>query len=337
MPKPRKGPHVYRRTGRLGLYAYIDRNHKDISLETQDEAEAHIRLAELLNTRGLRAISEGRHPVAAMFADYRERSKTNHTRKYAYETDLNGGRVLAWLEARNVQAVTEITKQTIEDYKTSRRFDKVSAARINSELQTWKKAMEMAVESGHAGKASLDWFVKLKEPRPLPHRVGLTKGEIERFLKAEKHTGYRALFRVAVGSGLRDDELRHLEATDVRPPYLVVTPKGEWTTKGHRHRSVPISKATQKAAKELAKAIEGGLVLEAKTVWRRIQAARKAAKITKHFSLHDLRRAYASHCLAAGYRLEQISQWLGHSDLLTTMRYLRVVDGGTVDTSKLPF
>lgn len=336
MPRPRKGPHVYRRPGRRGLYAYIDREHKDISLGTDDDAEALTQLAALLNRGGLRALSEGRKPLASLFDDYRERSRTNHTKKTAYENDLNGGRVLTWLEERGITTAHLITKQTIEDYKTARRFKKRSAARINRELQTWKSVMALGVEQSECSPAIVSAFVKLREPRPLPHRVGLTKGEIERFLRAEKHAGYRALFRLAVGSGLRDDELRHMDASDIRPPHIIVTPKAGWTTKGHRHRSIPVTKATLAAARAFVKARDG-MKLEAKTVWKRVQAARKAAKVGKHFSLHDLRRAYASHALASGYRLEQISEWLGHAELTTTLRYLRIVDGGKVDTSRLVF
>jgi integrase/recombinase XerD len=336
MPRPRKGAHIYKRPGRLGWYAYVDREHKDISLGTEDEAEAQAKLATLLNSGGLRALSEGRKPLATLFDEYRERSRTNHTKKSAYENDLNGGRVLAWLEERGITSAQAITKQVIEDYKTARRFLKRSAARINRELQTWKNVMGLAVEQREAHRSILAEFVKMREPRPLPHRIGLTKGEIDRFLRAEKHAGYRALFRVAVGTGLRDDELRHMDASDIRPPHIIVTPKPGWTTKGHRHRSIPATKATLAAARAFVKARDD-MSLEAKTVWNRVQAARVAAGIKKHFSLHDLRRAYASHALASGYRLEQISQWLGHADLTTTQRYLRIVDGGKVDTSRLVF
>lgn len=336
MPRARKGPHTYRRPGRHGLYAYIDREHKDISLGTDDDAEGLVKLAELLDRGGLRALAEGRKPLATLFAEYRERSRTNHTPKTAYENDLNGARVLLWLEVRGVTSAREITKQTIEDYKTARRFIKKSPARINRELTTWRQAMRMAVEQGEAHRSVLDAFELLTEPRPLPHRIGLTKDEIDRFLSAESHPGYRALFRLAVGSGMRDDELRHMDATDIRPPHIVVTPKPGWSTKGHRHRSIPVTRATLAAARAFVKA-RPKMSLEAKTVWKRIQAARKRAKVRKHFSLHDLRRAYASHALAAGYRLEEIQRWLGHADLVTTQRYLRVVDGGKVDTSRLVF
>lgn len=272
-----------------------------------------------------------------MFAAHLERSKTNHSPKTHYEQGLNGRRILAWLEERGINGVAAITTEVVEDFKTSRRFDKVSAARINAELNTWKIATKIAVEEwGLLPERALKMFVKLREPRPQPHRVGLTKADLEAFIAAEEHPGYRALFRTVLGTGMRDDEARHLEASDIQPPWIVVTPKAGWSTKNYRYRSIPVSAATVKAARTFVKA-KPDLNLEAKAVWKRIRAAAKAAKITLHFSMHDLRRAWASHMLMAGNRLEDISKWLGHGDLVTTMRYLRVVSDAAPDPKRLPF
>ena len=41
--------------------------------------------------------------------------------------------------------------------------------------------------------------------------------------------------------------------------------------------------------------------------------------------------------LMAGHRIELISKWLGHADLITTMRYLRIVSEEKVDPRRLPF
>lgn len=254
-------------------------------------------------------------------------------------------RLLRWLEERTITSSRQVTKELVEDYKTSRRFARqrkrdgaagVSAARINAELTTWAQVMRIAVEWGLVGLHVLQFFVKLREPRPEPHRVGLTKADIERFLRAEKDAGYRALWRTVIGTGMRDEEVRHMDASDIRTKAIVVTPKEGWATKGYRYRTIPASPKTVKAARDFL-AARDKLKLEKKTVWKRVQKTRKAAEITKHFSLHDLRRAWASHMLAAGHKVEMISKWLGHADLITTMRYLRIVTDEVVDVTKLPF
>jgi integrase len=232
----------------------------------------------------------------------------------------------------------------VEDYKEGRRKQpsrkdpnqKVSAARVNRELDTWKQAMKVAIEWDWAAPVVLGAFVKIREPRPQPHQIGLTRKQIDAFLKAETHAGYLALFRTVVGTGMRDDEARHMEESDIQPPWIVVTPKPGWTTKGYRYRSIPASDATVKAARAFVKA-KAKLNLDQKAIWKRIQAARKTAGIPLHFSMHDLRRAWASHMLAAGHRIEEISKWLGHADIMTTMRYLRVVTIDAPNPETLPF
>ncbi len=337
MPRPRRGAYIYRRKGRTGWYAFLDRDNKDISLRTDDETEAAQALAGLLESRKIRAIEKGDQALADAFDASLEHAKTNCTAKTIYEIDLNGKRILKWCDGHEVYTTRAVTADVVEHYKTSRiRFEKKSAARVNRELDSWKRAMKCAVADRAFTESNLSIFAHLREPRVAPHQAGLTKAMITRFLRAEKHLGYRAMFRTIVGTGIRDGEMRHYEKKDVRPPWFVVTPKPGWSTKGYRDRSIPITKETAKAARAFVD-VRDTLNMDQKGIWKRVQRARKAAKIKQHFSLHDLRRAWASHMLAAGHGIEQISQWLGHANLLTTMRYLRVVRTGTPKPESLPF
>lgn len=352
MPRPRRGAYIYRRTGRPGWWAYVDREHKDIPLGTDDETEAQRRLVELLDERGLHPVASNDRPLADVFASTLERARTENTPKTAYELGLNLDRICAWCLARQVRTAREVTREVVDDYKTARRFERqrkgpkgskgVSAARINRELDSWRRAMAIAVSDGYAAPAVLDAFERLREPRPLPHQPGLTRAQLDAFLGAVKHPGYRALFRLALGTGMRDDELRHLDEADIQPPWIIVNPKPGWTTKGYRYRSIPASPDTVTAAREFVPNRDGRppylpLNLDPKAVWHVLQAARRLAKVKAHFSLHDLRRSWASHMLAAGHRIEDISRWLGHADVLTTMRYLRVIDGAPPKPETLPW
>ena len=76
--------------------------------------------------------------------------------------------------------------------------------------------------------------------------------------------------------------------------------------------------------------------LDQKRIWSIVNDTCEASGVA-HFSMHDLRRAWASHMLDAGVKLERISQWLGHADVVTTMRYLRIVDDTMPDRKKLPW
>lgn len=345
MSRTRQGAYIYRRKGRRGWYAYLDRENRFISLGTDDENTASEKLSALLNGRRLRTSAPESLQVSEIFSQCLERAYTNHTRKTAYELGLDHKRVLTWLEVRGLKWSHQVDKTLIEDYKTSRhRFDKVSASRVNRELSNWKKAMKLAVELHTCSPDILNAFVKLREPRPIPNQRGLLKTDLEVFLEHEEHPGYWALFRTVLGSGIRDDEMRHLQLSDITFPWLTISPKAAglcdccpkgWTTKGYRYRMIPISKKTEKAAKEFVKH-KPQLNLEPKSVWNRIRRACKAAKLQR-FSMHDLRRAWASHMLHSGHKIQDISQWLGHADLITTMRYLRIVRTETPKAETLPF
>jgi len=332
MPPAAKGPHIFRRPGRPGWWAYLSRDDKRRPLGTEDEAEALDRLAALVRQRlGAAPAPAGDAKLLDLIALTVERARAANTPKTAYELELNLNRIAAWLEERGVTTIRQITQSHVEDFKTARRFT-VSAARINRELDGWKRLhREARVEEV---PASLDWFAHLREQHPAPHHRAPSKRDLQAFLR---HVAlpYRHLFRAVLGCALRDEEMRHLEAGDVLPALIVVTPKPGWSTKGYRYRKVPASKETVKAARAWL-AARAGVSIDKKRIWLVARAACEAAGVAP-MSLHDLRHACASHWLAAGYRVAQISAWLGHADLLTTLRYLGIVEGEKVDVSKLPW
>lgn len=325
---------MYKRPGRLIWYASLSDTQKHISLGTEDEEEAKVAFARLLERTRHLDLAPNEEPVAELVRLTRERGQTNNTDKTAYELHLNLRRVAAWLEEHGIFSVRKVDKALIEDYKTARRFS-VGPARINAELSAWRRMMKLAVELNYVHKDVLDQFVRLKEPRPEPHRKGLSKANLLAFLKAEAHPGYRALYRVVLGSGMRDEEMRHMEAGDIRRNALVVTPKEGWTTKSYRYRTIPITGETAKAARAFLKA-KPKMSMGKRYVWGRIQKACKAAGVAP-FSLHELRRAWASHMLKAGHPIASISKWMGHENVMTTMRYLRFVEETAPDPKTLPW
>ena len=344
MPRPRREPYVFRRADRPGYYAYLDRINRHVSLGTDDEIEAQKRLVELLEHRRVASTPKRKASVAERFASCIEVAKTVNTPKTAYELELDLRRIEAWLRQRSIVDVSQITAEIVDEYKAERRSTRsrsrdaekgVSAARVNRELTSWRRAMTTNKKNKEERERLDVLFERLREPRPLPHQAGLTRETLDDFLDAVVHPGYRALFRVALGTGMRDDEIRHMDESDIRPPWMVVTPKPGWTTKSYHARSIPITAETADAAREFLSYV--GLSLNQRTIWDVIQQARADARIEQRFSMHDLRRSWASHMLAAGHSLQEISVWLGHRDVLTTMRYLRVVQTKAPKPSSLPW
>jgi integrase len=65
--------------------------------------------------------------------------------------------------------------------------------------------------------------------------------------------------------------------------------------------------------------------LDQKRIWTEIAEACKDAGI-RHFSPHAFRHAWASRMFNAGFGIDQVSKWLGHSDVEVTKRYLGMTD-----------
>lgn len=357
MPRKRLGPRMYRRAGRPGFWCSFSDREKHIPLAGgEDEAAAAEDFAEKVRNRaGVASLEAGDTPIATLFDICYEQAQTNHTRKTAYEINLDLTRVAAWLEERGIFSARKITPTTIQDYKTARRFE-VSAARINRELTSWKKGMRVAIDKKQAAPQCLAWFVRLREPRPEPHQLKRSRDEIAAFLEvAAAWPSHQALFRTVIGSAIRDDEARHMQVDDIRDEienrrevhWLVVTPKPAgacsccpkgWATKGYRYRKIPISAETAEAAREFIAARDAGLVKvgDPKDTWKVMQDCCEASGVPA-FSLHALRHAWATQMFEAGHKLGQLSRWLGHADVQTTMRYLGVTDEEAPMPESLPW
>lgn len=344
MPRPRSGPRKYRRPGKWGWYAFLDHANKNISLKTDDEEEANLRLADLIHDRAAQGHARTKGRLGQVIVTCAERARINHGRKYAYDLNLKLTRIAAWLEGRGIGDPAAVSLAVIERFKADLHKDGLTDRSINRYLNAFIKAMKLAVDEGTAPRRVLQSFRKLTEPQHRPHQRGLTVDEINAFLCAITDERDFWMFRAVSGSGIRDDEARHLEPDSIRGRILVIAPlppglcechpRG-WTTKNHRFREIPVSNETADAARAFA-AVKHSMNLESKGVWRRIQTASKAAGVTWDWSMHDLRRAWGSHLLRSGQRLVDVSRWYGHGDVQTTMRYLRVVDEHLPDPDDLP-
>src|SRR5438132_868420 len=105
MPRPRGGPRMYKRPGRAVWYAALDRDRQHISLHTEDEEQARVNFAELID----RATDQGSAPkkgqLGAVFVECTKRARVNHSRQYAYNIGIRLVHVSKWLEAQSPPVV----------------------------------------------------------------------------------------------------------------------------------------------------------------------------------------------------------------------------------------
>ena len=189
------------------------------------------------------------------------------------------------------------------------------------------------------GRESVRFTIPMaRAPQKLPEI--LSRQEVARLLSCARQPTMYALLVCAYGLGLRASELCGLRPEDIDSHVdrmCVRVRQG----KGAKDRYVPMSKGLLQALRTYwrnsgprprhwlftAKADrDEPITLEA--VQRGYYGARRQAGITKAGGVHTLRHCYATHLLESGVDLHCISQWLGHSAVSTTARYLHLAQPG---------
>lgn len=248
-------------------------------------------------------------------------------------TRLALARFAAW--AGEGRGADEITEKMVQAYANERR-KQVSAVSVQSELRPLSAALNAAVEAGYLEHRPRIKLAKAKRRRP----TFLEKEEVQALLEMAPDEGANAelAIRIALGAGLRHQEILHLRRCDCRlgeHPSLVVAAWGGWAPKSGVDREVPISQELaerirarlrhlpdQGRTAPLFQHADGRRVC---SVARSVAAAFKCAGLYREESrpgLHCLRRTWATHLLRTGADLETVRVLGGWADLKTPMHYL---------------
>ena len=172
---------------------------------------------------------------------------------------------------------------------------------------------------------------------PAPQRLPeiLSREELRRLFAVARNLKSRTFLMLAYASGLRLSELCHLRVSDIdsAPDRMCIRVE---QGKGAKDRYVPLAPDTLHLLRAWwregrphlwlfrgATNFEQSMNIESAQRWYRSACAH--AGITKRGGIHTLRHCYATHLLEAGVDLYSLSQWLGHSHVSTTTRYLHLV------------
>jgi integrase len=352
-----RGSHVYPRTlpsGRVVFYAYVaGRKPPRVSLDTSDAADAERRFRALLarpaaELRG----AAGAAPemklaeIATLYleAPHGWTRQTHRTKRNRLDA------VGAWLEGRGLQFASQISP-TVLDVWLGERRQKRTHRTINRDLRDLKCMLAWAAERGLCNPcgavASKAYFREAKRSRrfvvPDPAEMAAILAKLDALYKESEdrarermrtHAGGRwprAGARACVGAiyvtGLRIDELRRLDASDLHDGALWARPESGAAAsaepgKGYRERHIPLSPEAQAIVREFFATTKGKKrTFSESWLVRELHDATDALELPR-CGLHDIRRGFATEAVRAGVDIVVVSRWLGHADIATTERYI---------------
>jgi len=186
--------------------------------------------------------------------------------------------------------------------------------------------------------------VRIAEPEVLP--IVLSREEVQGILGAVREARFCACLRLMYHCGLRVGETVAIELKDIHgkenPPRLHIR-----NGKGGKDRFVPIATAMVEELRQWWRKHQNPRFLfpspgrgwadrtfslsqslgrstgpmSVSSVQMAFRLARAASGINSAATTHSLRHSYATHLLEEGVSLRQISQYLGHESLDTTVIY----------------
>jgi len=277
-----------------------------------------------------------------------------HTRMLGYSENgrqikaANLAECLIWLEGQGITDITAVAPAHITAHyrylkqrPNKRSEGLLSAKTIAGHMRSIRGFFAWLQASG---QITLNPMSALDFPYPKPdntRRTVLTQAEVRQLYAAAETLTERAVLGLGYGCGLRAGELSGVNLADVRlDEGILIVAKG----KGGKRRVVPLSGGVARDLRRYIDAERGlhesgesanALILNIKGTRLRPYTARKrlaklvertgnAAIAAKRPGLHTLRHSIATHLLEQGVPVEQVRQFLGHSQLETTEIYTRV-------------
>jgi integrase/recombinase XerD len=302
-------------------------------------------------------LSVGKDAADASSMRLRKETELNNGDATVPETGANGHRSVAASVADYLEE-TELTKKpkTLAAYTTALSYFRESCHKLNLEDIDRKDLLkfcaflrdekEQAPRSVYNKFENLMCFLKAQGIRGLAGKNDwprYTEEEPEMYeteelgkLFAASDPGERLWYEFFLMTGMQEQEVMLTYWSDVNFAASTVRvthkPDRGWTPKAHKEREIPIPAKLAKRLKTWkAKADKGcNLVFPTSGCNPKLnflddlKAVAERAKLDpENFGLHKFRATFATRCLWAGVDLRTVQQWLGHSDMESTMRYLK--------------
>jgi len=300
--------------------------------DAQDAAARRLRKEAELNAlnNGVAVVPEngqnGHRSVAATVADYLEEVRLTKKEKThaAYSTALGYFR-----ESCHKVNLEDIERADLLRFAAFLRDEKGQCPR-----SCWNKfsnVMTFLKAQGVRGLAKKNDWPRFTEEEPEIYE----KEELNKLFKA-CDAEERLWFEFFLMTGMREQEVMHTYWSDVNLSAGTVRvthkPDRGWTPKAYKEREIPIPARLTKSLKAWKGKSDKTCNLVFPTAGCNprldfldgLKAVAQRAKLDKeNFWLHKFRATFATWSLWAGVDLRTVQQWLGHTDMESTMRYLK--------------
>jgi integrase len=269
---------------------------------------------------------DGHRSLAAAVTDFLDEIKLTKKPKThsAYSTALN-----YFLESCPKLNVEDVQRKDLLKFSAYLRDEKEQSPR--SVYNKFEIVMTFLKAQGIRGLVGKNDWPRFVEEEPEVYE----KEELD-MLFAKCDAKERLWFEFFLMTGMREQEVMHCSWADINLSRGTVTvrykPEYGFSPKNYREREIPIPAkliARLKAEKE-KRDKTCGLVFPTAGCRPKLdfldtlKAVAERAKLNKgNFWLHKFRATFATWSLWAGVDLRTVQQWLGHSDMESTMRYLK--------------
>jgi len=268
----------------------------------------------------------GHRSIAAAVAEFLDETKLTKKPKTlaAYTTAMN-----YFMESCPKLYLDDIERKDLLKFCAFLRDDKEQAPR-----SCWNKfanVMSFLKTNGIRGLVGKNDWPRYTEEEPEIYE----QEDLDQLLVA-CDAEERLWYEFFLMTGMREQEVMYTYWSDVNLAHATVRvshkPDRGWTPKAYKEREIPIPSKLARSLKTWKTKSDKtcGLVFPTAGCKPKLdfldclKAVAERAKLDEDdFWLHKFRATFATRCLWAGVDLRTVQQWLGHSDMESTMRYLK--------------
>jgi integrase/recombinase XerD len=269
---------------------------------------------------------DGPRSIARAVAQFLEETELTKKPKTlaAYATALN-----YFTESCPKLYLQDIERKDLLKFSAFLRDNKNQAPR--SVYNKFENVMMFLKANGIRGLVGKNDWPRYTEEEPEMYE----QAELDKLFKA-CDSEERLWYEFFLMTGMREQEVMHTYWSDVNLSAATVRVSHKldrgWTPKAYKEREIPIPAKLVKSLKAWKAKSDKTCSLVFPTAGCNpkldfldcLKAVAGRAKFDEdNFWLHKFRATFATRCLWAGVDLRTVQQWLGHSDMESTMRYLK--------------